>query len=1148
MRGYSKSLVMLLALFLLTVGAFAQTETGQISGTITDQNGAVVSGAKLTVTNAQTGSVRSVVSSGNGTYVISNLRPATYTVSAAMPGFKTTSNQVTVNVGGHQTFDISLSLGGGDTTVEVVAGAEGLEVNTQNSELSQVVTGHQVTELPTLTRNPYSLVATAGNVSQDPGGGNRGVGFNINGQRSASVDILLDGAENTDLFGVGVGQATPLDSIQEFRVVTGNMGPEYGRSSGGVVNLVTKSGTNNFHGTGYEFNRLSTYASNDFDSNARGVKKARFTRNQFGFSVGGPVIKNKLFFFDNTEFTRVRSQANNSALILDPAFLALTNANTQAFYSAYGNIGTATQTGVITRANVTGFTAANNPNFAALPGATPVFDIVNFTAPADSGGGAPQNSYNSVSKVDWNATDKTTVSVRYTIYSEVDFDGFNNSSPYKGYNTGITNFDNNFLLSANHVFTPNLVSTSKFLFTRFNNLQPLGTQPVSPTLYFRADTTFQLNGTAFYGPGYSATTPGSAIPFGGPQNFGELTQDLSWNKGNHSLKFGGQYLYIKDNRVFGAFEEAVQALSSSGVGKAYDRLLAGQLGLLQVAIDPQGKFPCYRQPNAAATLVTPACSVTLPVGAPRFDRANRFHDAAMYVNDSWKVKPRFTLNLGLRWEYYGVQHNNNPNFDSDFFFGTGKTLFDRIRTGQVLTSPNAPDNGLWAPRKKNFAPRLGFAWDVFGNGKTSLRGGYGISYERNFNNVTFNVIQNPPNYLVVSFQPPTDAPVINISTNNFGQFGTGVGTKPLPNGTLRAVDPNIKTAYSEFYDLALEREVVKNTTLSVAYTASRGLHLYSISSINRGDSGAVYLGDSRFGSRINQQYGNINFRGSDGDNYYNAMNVGLRSSDLFHWGINLTANYTWAHAIDDLSTTFSEGPSNSNNLGFTDPFNPGLDRGNSDYDIRHRVNVSMVWDLPFGKTGNSFVKQAFGGWTLSPAFTARGGAPFSVFDCNNTAFNVCPKAIFPSAPQLTGQTGPQLNPGVNEFNYITLPGPATLYGQYADPISGTGEFPTCTTNAVFGVSAASGCSFPSTMSRRNSFRGPGARSFDLGVFKKFKLTERFDMQFRSEFYNLFNHPTTTLIGNGLNDVSSNILPSGAPYISAQKNGRRQIQFALKLIF
>jgi hypothetical protein len=1184
--------VLVLVATFATMFAFAQLEQGSITGVVTDPSGAVVPGATVTAKNAATGFTRTATSGGNGAYVLPALPPAVYDVIVSKSGFADFKTQIKINVGGRQTLDASLAAAGGSTTIEVTSEA-GIEVNTQNHELSQVVTAQQVASLPSINRNPYDFVQTAGNVAQNnatsrPGVGDRGVNVTINGQRAASVDILLDGAENTDLFGVGVGQDTPIDSTQEFRVVTSGLGAEYGRAGGGVVNVATRSGSNDFHGSAYEFNRVSALASKDFDqavrvdANGQPLKKSPFTRNNFGFSVGGPVIKNKLFFFNNSEWLRVRSDLNTTALIVDPTFLSgHTAAATQSFFSAYGTPkSNLVPQGVLTRGDLTGsFSGASNPNFNVLPLTTPVFDVVNFAAPGDAGGGSPRNQYNIVNRVDFNMTDKTTMFGKYQVEKQDVFAGANNSSPYLGYDTGRSQFNNTALLSVTHTFSPNIVNTTKFQFARYNNLQPLDPKTgVVPTLYFNPVTTQTFKGINFYGPGYSATTPGNAIPFGGPQNFGEIANDVNWNKGNHSFKFGGQYLYIKDNRVFGAYEEGVASLSrTSAVRNSFDNLMAGKLGLFQVAVDPQGKFPCFVSPTTGATQVTPACTLNFPLNQPRFDRANRFHDAALYASDSWKIHPRFTVNYGVRWEYYGVQHNNNPNFDSNFYFGSGATIFQRIAAGQVLTTPNSPDKALWKPRYNQFAPRLGFAWDVFGNGKTSLRGGYGISYERNFNNVTFNVIQNPPNYAVLSFQEGIDVPTgtLLLNNSNVGPFG-GSGTKAFPRPTLRAPDPKIKTAYAEQWDLSIDREVLKNTTVSLAYSGSRGVHQYSISNLNRPGSGDVFLGYTAAAARMNTQYSSINARGADGDSYYHAMNVGFRTANLLNWGITATANYTWSHAIDDISTTFGDYSQNAANLGFLDPFNPKLDMGNSDYDARQRFTTSVVWDLPFAKNSGRLAKAIFGGYSFSPVYTFSSGNPFTVFDCTNEFFAVCSRAIFEKTPSLSG-TGSYTTGDPNNFNYLTLPGYSTTstgaYGQYTDPITGSGEFPTCSTPAVFAggvtTSAASGCVWPTNMSRRNPFRGPSVYNINLGAFKNIDVTERVKLRLSAEVENLTNHHNMFITGQGTNDVSFATLsgercsntscttsvsdpsasdPKGVPYVQAFKAGRRHVSLGLRVTF
>src|SRR6185437_14951936 len=504
-------------------------------------------------------------------------------------------------------------------------------------------------------------------------------------------------------------------------------------------------------------------------------------------------------------------------------------------------------------------------------------------------------------------------------------------------------------------------------------------------------------------PGYLPTSPGNAIPFGGPQNIYQLNDDLTISKGNHTWKFGGEYLQLRDNRVFGAYETSVEQLGKSTTADGVAALLAGSVFTFQGAVDPKGAFPCAHDPNTGAVISTPSCQISLPVSSPSFWRNNTFNDGAVYGQDTWKVNLRLTLDLGLRWEYYGVQHNSNPNLESNFFFGSGNTIFDRVRNGFVATTPNSPLGQLYHNNYKNFAPRVGFAYDLFGDGKTSLRGGYGISYERNFGNVTFNVIQNPPNYAVISLIAGRDVPAIPITNSNAGPLsGSGV-TLNLPRTSLRAVDPNLKNAYAQQYSLAVEREIARGTVLALEYSGSRGEHLYSIENLNKSGFGAVYEGDggaygatapgtNPFG-RLQTQYSNINFRGSDGDSYYNAVNVKLQSSNFANLGLQLVTNYTFAHTNDDLSSTFSQSFNNFN-LGYTDPTHPGLDRGPAEFDIRHRFVFSAVYDPTFlaFKNSSKLVRNLIGGWEIAPIFTVRTGSPFTEFDCTN-AVTSCPRIL-----------------------------------------------------------------------------------------------------------------------------------------------------------
>jgi len=1094
---------------------FAQLEKGAISGTVSDSSGAVVTGAAVTVTSTATGAERKVTTNESGFYTVTNLAPGAYEVKVTAGGFASAARKFSVSPGGRGSLDVTLSAQGASTTVEVV-GQSDIQVDVQTSSVSQVVDAKRIAELPTLTRDPYDFIQTIGNVNQDSASGTggsdeimRGGGVSINGQRSASVDLLLDGGENVDLFTTKVGQSVPLDAVQEFSVTTSNFSAEYGRASGGVVNVATKSGTNQIHGTAYEFNRVSALTSNDFDSNANGIPKGKYTRNQFGYSVGGPIIRNKLFFFSSTEWQRVRSNGNVRAVIPDDALLAASGAATKSFFSAFGQKRNGLRLEQVLTGTQAGLASSSaTPRLAAYGLNRPAFDIVDYFVPTNAGGGSPKNEYSTIERVDYQLSDKTTLYGRYALFNQNQFAGVINNSPYSGYDTGQTFFNNNVMLSVSHVWSPSIVTESKALFNRINNLQPLGERAVQPTLYFNSNFAATVNSVLINLPGYSATTPGNSIPFGGPQNVAEFAQSLSWNKGNHQYRFGGQYVYTRDNRTFGAYENAIEAFDAAGgLSGGVESLLNGTVGRFQVVIDPQGHFPCSRDANFV-TQVTPSCSVTLPAVQPSFSRSNRYNDYALYAQDSWKIHPRLTLNLGVRYEFYGVQHNKDPRLDSNFVFGSGQTLQDKIRNGQVFTvgatnsSPASPVGGLWNPDYNNFAPRIGFAYDIFGDGKSSLRGGYGISYERNFGNITFNVIQNPPAQFNSVFNPGGP-----VSTSNLGPFA-GTGTRSLPPPSLRYVRQDIPTAYTQSWNLGLQRELMKNTLLAVDYLGAHGVKEYSLENLNQTGFGVLYEGTDPVTNspldRLNRQYGNMNTRGANGFSHYNAVNFRVASNNLLNQGLDINVNYTYSHTIDNLSSTFSETPQTIN-LGLLDPLNPGLDRASADFDARHRIAISAVWELPYAKGTHGIFKRVLDGWQFAPIYTARTGNPFAIFDTTNfNGFDTVFGRYIPSTPiATTGSTsGP--DQGGNVFNYLRLSAPVP----YVEPLTGSGELPTCdmTTNAAgHRISTGRNCHFPAGMTGRNQFVGPGVYNINLAIAKAIPITERFKMQFRSEFYNLLNH-------------------------------------------
>ena len=1132
--GISKMLVLTLALLLVPTTAFAQVETGQLGGTVTDPQGAVIAGATVTATLKDTGASRTTTTSGDGNYNITNLRPGTYDVKVEGAGFGAKEQSAAVNVGSRTTLDFELAVSGGGEQVDVIAGDQGVQVNTENQVLQTVVSQRELRELPTITRNPYSLLVLSGNVSPtDPSG--RGAGFAINGQRAASTNVLLDGADNNDQFTAVVGQDVPLDAVQEFSVLTSNFSAEFGRAGGGIVNVATKSGTNDFHGTIYEFNRLSRLASKDYGLNAlypqtgeTETKKGVFTRNQFGYSIGGPIVKDKLLFFNSIEWLRVRSQDTTSAFVPTADWIGASAPVIQQFFAGY-SLRTPINGRVLYRSDLVG-----GPVFNALPAGLPILGEVIYSVPSDAGGGLPQNSYQIVGRGDYNWTDKTSLYVRYALQSQDFFAGTNATSPYAGFDTGSTQFNNNILGSVTHVWSDNFVSQSKFVYNRLNNNQPLADTPPGPTLYLSSGSVASRtpSGDLIALPGYLPYSPGSGIPFGGPQNLMQFYQDQTWTLGDHALRFGGSYVRINDNRVFGAYQNATEQLGST-LGGGLENFTKGLYRNFNAAIDPKGRFP--------------GDIIDLPTGFPEFGRNNRYNEFALYVNDSWKIHPRLTLNLGLRWDYFGVQHNKDQSLDSNFYYGPGATIEEQVANGSVLLSADAPDGRLWRQDWNNFGPRIGIAWDVFGDGKTSLRGGYGLSYERNFGNVTFNVIQNPPNYAVVSLSPAGGAPII---TDPLGPF-SGTGQATIPRTSLRHVDQNINTAYAHFWSAALEHEFMGNLVASVEYSGSHGVDLYSIVRRNLPGSAVAYnlpftpaaipnVQPSNGSAYSNARYGLINTRASDGRSNYHGVTFGLDSRQIGETGLQFQAKYTWSHALDNLSSTFSESGNNFN-LGYLDPNNPDLDYGSSDFDVRHRFVSSGIWDIPFAKSADGWEKHVFDGWQITYIFTARTGSPFTVFDCTNGVFVACPRLSTTGGLQTEGSSNPRETPGENPnvFNYIDL---TNQLGQIG---TATGN---AAVNEYFGLPVGDYGPFPSNMIGRNTFKSPGFWNVDGGVYKNFEFTERYGLQFRAEFYNVFNH-ANLFVNGGNADIS--LFNSGVAadeIVTASKAGRRQVQLALKFIF
>lgn len=1067
--------------------------------------------------------------SKQGIYTVPELPPGSYTLKVSAPGLNGASVEIELPLGSRVRQDFTL---GGDAMPSVF-----LDQQTQQ----QVISHSQIVNLPNLTRDVFQFTQLAGNLS-DAGLGTRGAGFAMNGLRESSVDIRVDGAMNRNEFTSGIGQLLPLDSVQELSVITSGFTSQFGRAAAGIVSVTTRTGTNELHGSAYEFNRVSQLASNTYQNNANGLKQPDFNRNQFGYAAGGPILRNRLFLFSSFEGTLVRSDSTNYAWIPTADLISRTASNTQSFFQTLGQVRPSAHTiGLVSLNDLTALYGRNPCTglaCATLPSTLPLFNHVAYSAPSDAGGGFPQNTWQALERVDYNLSDRMRIYGRYSLYKEDDPAGVLSSSPYSNYDLGQSQLNNSFLASAARNWGPKWISQTTVEFNRLTIVQQgLTSRGLVPTMYANplAPVTIGSDNIAF--PGYNPFSPGSGGAFGGPQNFLEVGQSVSWLKGKHAVRFGGSYDYIRDNRTDAAYQTAIDSLSSSGgIGTALNGLLSGRFAQIEVAVNPQGKFPC------SGGTVTSACSLTLPVSAPDFSRSNRYQDGALYIHDFWKVSRRLTVNGGVRWEHYGVQHNKNSRLDSNWYSpGAGfadANLGAYLRNGGLQLAPSSSMGQLYQSDWKDFAPRVGVAWDVFGDGRTSLRGGYGIGYERNFGNVTFNVIQNLPNYAVVDVPGP-------VSTSNYGPL-SATGTLTLPQVGARIIDPQIKTAHAHTWNASIQHQFTRNIAYAAEYSGSKGVDLYTVSYPNQYGFGNFALGDRCTGagdctSQPNANYAEtIGYRGNQGFSIYHGLNNRLTLNNFLNRGLALTVNYTWSHAIDNMSSSLFEtggqgvasqfGNQNitTNNglfvTGLLDPYHPNLDRGNADFDVRHRVALSGIWTLPVLRGGRW--RRATEGWSLSPVFTARSGQPFSVFDSSAQTLDLStPRATFNGkVPHQRNSFVASTTPGV--FHIIRFSEASVM----SEP------------NLLTPASK-----WPSNLSGRNAFRAPGFWNLDVGIYKETKITDRFSVQLRGELFNVFNHANLYLIGASA-DVSRSDNVDACYGCTGSSYDRRQVQLAAKFTF
>ncbi len=1079
----------------------AQSDRARILGTVADSQGAVIPSASVTVTNVATGVETKSTTDQEGRYQALQLPIGTYKVKVERQGFKTLETSAyTLEINQVLRLDVKLTAGGRNEVIEVTG--EAAVVETVNPTLGASVTGDTIVNLPLNGRNVLALATLEPGVTpHNPDDGSAGT-FNIAGARSDSVTFLLDGGVDNNLLNNGVVFTPNPDAVEEFRILTSNYTAEYGRNAGGIISLVTKSGTNAIHGSAFEYNRNDAFEANRYFNNKNSLPKEVLNRNQFGFRLGGPFIKDKLFWSISYQGQRQTQGQTNQIDTFTPETLVgnFSHAGTDATHPNGG----------VPSASVAAFLTANpffQPNAALAAQAIvdptkidPVIQkyiaahLIPATAsntyacalldPADPTSGvcsgtlfnqanATNNNNEFDSKIDYNLSAKDHISLvangrrAFVTNPFSSGPGFQTEAIAHNYFSGLT---------YTRSFTPNLLNEVRVTMQRNAAQQAIPTNSTPlPSALGVGVTPDQSTGPTRLG--FSSFTVGFSPQ--GPTTFANNTfaysDTVSWIKGRHSWKFGGSFTPYQNNTLFDFFVDG--QFDIDNFNGAFNQFANGLLGM------PEDYFQFGSAPSNIRQKTT-----------------------SFFVQDEWRISRSLTLTLGTRYEY------STPKLDTQgrsfsVVPGAQSTRFVNAPPGLVFPGdPGAPKGSNFSD-KNDWAPRVGFAWAPRNNSKTSIRGGAGMFYDvlKGEDNLQFNG-QAPffgftsPVFNDCSVPGNCTSPT-GFFSDPFGTTGTvnpfpskppaknidfgATGFLPFGGGGVFFVDPNLRTPYTWQYNLDIQHELAKKLALEVGYVGSQSRKLTTLTDINAFDPATLSSVNQH---RLLNEGGTIDdFRFSflpefvNGVNAnYNALQTKLlkNASDVrFLGNLSFTLSYTWAHTIDN-----SSGFRNRNSqIPF---FQRNVFRASSDFDVRHQVSFSGGWNLPFDHAWTSGPKRLTQGWGLYPIIFWHSGFPLDVSaNLNTRRSDPGPSGAGDSGLVFANLTGPIT------YSNASIPGPSgkgNLYfsGNFSEP------------GAVITGSYGSG---------RNILRGPGQTNMDMAFAKKTKITERTAIEIRADFFNLFNH-------------------------------------------
>jgi outer membrane receptor protein involved in Fe transport len=1121
--------VTVLTLFTTSIPASAADVTAALSGTVKDASGAIVSGATITLTNTQNNISKTLISGTDGSYLFTLVPVGSYRLMVEQKGFrKYVQEGIVLQVNQQAKQDVSLQVGSAQEVVDVTENVT--QVDTVSATLGSVETQKRIVDLPLVERDTFQLgLLQAGVFAPDPDD-NSGNPFSVSGQRSESLTFLLDGVDNNDFLGNNNVVDPNPDAVEEFKILTNNYGAEYGRTSGGVINQVLRAGTNSFHGNLFEFFRNDDLNARNYFQSAR----TRFDRNIFGGTFGGPIRKDKTFFFVSYQGARrIEGQPAPVLEVLSPAERGCTSPTP----GCVGTVADFSEVGSQLFDPTTGNPYPNNQvpinpiiaqyisKYLPLPNLNDGSN--NFSANPI---GRTQDDQGIV-RIDHRFSENDSIYGSYIVDDKRENFPNGNSSggsvpAGSGYSDAIRNqhtaitwlhtFNahvvNEFIFGANRAASLNAkpadtTSPSALGFTNVNPDDPAGAAP--PIMF---SNTFTL------GP-----------PSGGPTTLHDVTfhwqDNLSWTKGHHDMKFGTDIRRVRNNFRFdfynnGSFDFA--NFSSPFTGDGFADFVAGF---------PDNYFQFSRAVYGIRT--------------SSFD---------FYGQDSWKVLPRLTLDLGLRYEYNTPQTDPHKEIIG-FFPGQQSTKYPQAPTGLLYPGdPGTPGPGLLAPDKNNFAPRFGFSWDVLGTAKFVMRGGFGIFYDIEDGALNLQFGGQPPFGDVSNLNYFGFDGTVDPIADPFNAFAPGtqnpypfnsVGTFFVPKVSFAfVVDPHFRTPYSENFNYGFQYQLTKDTLIEAYYVGSLGRKLITSADVNYPQT-----------SILMNQYNNFGFTNADcaralagcndpNDPDSSLTNVGQLLTDhsngvseshelqmtldkRFGGGFNLRAAYTLAKTID-VQSGFRARSSQQ-----TDPTNINFDRGLADFDATHRLVLSGTWEIPWDKPfrkGNSFLRKLTEGWQLNGIAAFQSGAPFTIYSNDDQSM----LASGLDRADLIGKTH-TFNPRtLRTFNSSCL-NQQTTGNFYFDP------------TAYDCLNVTEGGTIPLFSfgnSGRNTVRGPGINNVDLSAFKNIKLSERVSLQFRTEFFNAFNHTQFRISGNsstaiGFHDSFGQVTEARDP---------RLVQFALKLSF